>query len=1010
MSTYRKKLIEVAMPLDAINAASAREKSIRHGHPSTLHLWWARRPLAACRAVLFGQLVDDPSAWPDRFPTEAEQDAERQRLFGLLEELVKWESSNDEVVLDAARLEIARSHARGRLADGEGDERDEAVLKKGVDPATVRAYLAEVLPPVHDPFAGGGSIPLEAQRLGLRAIATDLNPVAVLINKALIEIPPRFAGRPPVFGRSEWRGVRKERGSDALSGDGTPAPLSKPVAPLTPHSSSLFPPQWPGATGLAEDVRRYGAWMREEALRRIGHLYPKVKVTEAMAAGRPDLQPYVGQERTVIAWLWARTVRCPNPGCGAEMPLVRSFALSTKKGKETWGEPVVDGADYRFEVRTGPGKPPEGTVSRSGARCICCQTPVPFEHVRAEGKAGRMGARMMAIVAEGDRSRIYLPPTEEMEAVAASAEPWFAPDGEISHWPGRTNVVEYGLTTFGNLFTPRQLVALTTFSDLVREAREKAIADARAAGWEDDGRGLEAGGTGATAYGDVVAVYLAFLLDKTADRNNALCSWDSGPAGTRASTGGSARTASLRNLFSRQAIPMVWDYGEANPFSDSGGGFLSSLSWIEPALRSLRGSTVAHAFIEDAANPQPAPPHVISTDPPYYDNISYADLSDFFYVWLRRSLRPVYPKLFRTMLVPKASELIASPYRHGGKEQAEAFFLEGMTRAIRAMARATPADTPVTIYYAFKQAELKKEGLFSTGWETFLGAVLEAGFSVTGTWPVRTELSNRMIAKGTNALASSIVLVCRKRPEDAPTITRGQLRRLLKQELPAALEQLQKGHIAPVDLAQASIGPGMAVFSRHARVLEADGAPMTVRGALQLIHQVMDEIRGEAEGEFDRDTRFAVTWFESHGFEPGPYGDAETLAKARAVSVAGVQEAGILRSAAGRVRLLRREELPADWDPRTDGRPTVWEATQHLVKRLDEAGESGAAALLGRLGATAEQARDLAYRLYTICERKGWAEEARAYNGLLVAWPELEKLARRPATADGAAAQPGLFE
>ena len=970
MTAYRKKLIEVAMPLDTINKASVREKSIRHGHPSTLHRWWARKPLATCRSVLFGQLVDDPSAWPDLFPTEAVQDKERQRIFRIIEDLVVWKNSTNDVVLDAARLEIAKSYARGRLADSEGNERDEAVLKIDADAKTVRAYLAEVLPPVHDPFAGGGSIPLEAQRLGLRAIATDLNPVAVMINKALIEIPPKFAGRAPV---------------------GPPMPGDK--------QKKLSVNDWPGATGLAEDVRRYGAWMREEAFKRIGHLYPKVKITEQMAEGCPDLQPYVGQRRTVIAWLWARTTRCPNPGCAVQMPLIHSFVLSTKKGKETWVEAVVNDNGYAFEIRKGSENIPEGTVNRNGARCVCCETPVPLPHIRAEAKAGRMGARMIAIVAEGNRSRVYLPPTEDMEAIAASADPQGVPDTSLPDKALGFSVQGYGMLKHRDLFTMRQLAALSVFSDLIREARAKVIADATNADWNDNSNsGSETGGINPNAYGDAIAVYLSFSLSKLLDYNSSLVCW------------GSSRDQATTTL-ARQTLSMVWNFAEVNMFAEAAGDITVSVAGQSRAIAALPATVVAHASQQAAQLIVPSPGgRIISTDPPYYDNIGYADLSDFFYVWLRRSLRTLHPSIFGTVVVPKVAELIAEPYRHGGRSRAEAFFLEGMTKAIEKTAQATPFGIPVTIYYAFKQSELRTEGVMSTGWETFLGAIFGAGFSTTGTWPIRTEQGMRPSSIGANALTSSIILVCRKRPGNAATTTRGDFRRLLKQELPPALKKLQKGNIAPVDLAQASIGPGMAVFSRHTKVIEADGSIMTVRGALQLIHQVMDEIRGEEEGELDRDTRFAVTWFESHGFESGPYGDAETIAKAQSVSVLGVQGAGVLHSAASKVRLLKRAELPDDWDPATDKRLTVWEATQHLIKRLDQAGESAAAALIAKLGATADQARVLAYRLYTICERKGWAEEARAYNGLVIAWPELEKLASSTQTTNDTPAQAGLFK
>lgn len=919
--SYRKKLIEVALPLEAINRESVREKSIRHGHPSTLHLWWARRPLATCRAVLFAQLVDDPSSHPDRFPTEEAQEAERKRLFGIIEELVKWENVNNEQVLEAAREEIRRS--------------------TGGNP-----------PPVLDPFCGGGSIPLEAQRLGLEVHGSDLNPVAVLITKALIEIPPKFAGRPPVHPKD---------GQQAL------------------HTV------WKGAQGLAEDVRYYGKWMRDEAERRIGHLYPKVKLPKE----------YGGGEATVIAWLWARTVASPNPACnGAHVPLVRSLALSTKPGKQAWVEPVVDRASntYRFEVRTGTGKPQDGTVNRRGGTCLLSGVPMPFDYIRAEGKAGRMGTRLMAIVAEGPRGRIYLLPMEDHEAVAGQATPEWRPDAELPHNPRDFKTPNYGMRTFADLFTPRQLVALTTFSDLVQEARERVLADARKAGISDDGKGLNDGGTGATAYADAVATYLAFVMDKCIDRSSTICTWDSSP-----------KMEALRNTFARQAIPMTWDFAEGNPFSQSTGNFINAVNWIgqvvgispydSPGLAKQLDATAA---VNGVRNP------IVSTDPPYYDNIGYADLSDFFYVWLRRSLDTIFPQLFTTLLVPKAQELVATPYRFGGnKEKAQRFFEEGLGRAFARVREVQHPDYPLTVYYAFKQSEAEDDrenkpgasAVASTGWETMLEGVAKVGFMITGTWPMRTELTNRPVASGTNALASSIVLICRPRPADAPMTTRRDFINALKRELPDALRKLQHGNIAPVDLAQAAIGPGMAVFSRYSKVIEADGKPMRVRTALALINQALDEFFAEQEGEYDADTRWALAWFEQHGMQEGPFGVAETLSKAKNTAVSGLAEAGILEARAGKVRLLKREELPQNWDPAADKRLTVWEVTQHLIRTLQNKSEKPAAALLKKLGALGETARDLAYRLYTICERKGWAQEALAYNSLVVAWPEVSKLA-----------------
>ena len=1258
-----RKLIEVALPLEAINTASAREKSIRHGHPSTLHLWWARRPLAACRAVLFASLVDDPSSHPDRFPTEDAQQHERERLFGIIERLVKWENSNDEHVLREARDEILK-HTNGSP------------------------------PPVYDPFAGGGSIPLEAQRLGLEAHASDLNPVAVLINKALIEIPPRFANMPPVnpMSRSEHGGKRKEQApplsgtgglaeghgsgagnlstrsptsaggdlrdavadhagsrsdsgeyrrgldagvtqregtvpgdragfssgsgdaSDALRADrldsdgrdegstwidGRDQSDSDYYAPqsaqstLTSQSSLLLAHSWKGAAGLAADVRYYGKWMRDEAEKRIGHLYPKVKLPKE----------YGGGEATVIAWLWARTVKCPNPACGAQMPLVRSFALSTKKGKETWVEPIIEHGTpprVQFTVKSGVGKAQEGTVGRRGARCLCCGTPVMLDYVRIEGRAGRMGAQMMAIVAEGKRGRIYMPPSEEHERIAASAQPSWAPETELRYNPRYLTPPNYGFDTFAKLFTPRQLTALTTFSDLVGEAHEHIKRDtlgARAsrprtiwhrtylphfeagataqhitfrladslpatilAQWEvelskleqrdqdlerrqrieaylDAGHGScalrdpqiaelvanalhyfdgsryelhewvvmpnhvhalitplyenslssilqawksytakeanrilgrtgsfwqadyfdrvirneqhwnatvayihenpvraglcdaptgwlfsSAGDTGlrystragrprsqeeadagrprsqeeadAVAYADAVATYLACINSRAADFWSSLAIWGSQP-----------KNEVVMHTFGRQAIPITWDYAEANPFSQSGGNYESHLNYVGRSIDFSPWAASPGIVTQlDATSISKNSGYIFSTDPPYYDNVPYADLSDYFYIWLRGALKEVYPSLMTTLLVPKAAELVAEPFRHGGREATQQFFEEGLFKVFERIRAAQSSDYPLTVYYAFKQAESDDEGDLgsavvpvasnaSTGWETMLEGLIQSGFAINGTWPTRTERPGRLRETGSNALASSIVLVCRPRPENARVATRREFLNALKAELPQALRRLQQGNIAPVDLAQAAIGPGMAVFSRYSKVVESDGSPMRVRTVLQLINQELDTVLAEQEGEFDGDTRWAIAWFDQYGVSEGAYGIAETLSKAKNTSVEGMVEAGIVVARSGKVRLLNRDELPGDWHPGRDRRVTVWEVAQHLVHALDKRGEGGAAALLAQLGGEGEIARDLAYRLYTTCERKGWAQEALAYNSLVVAWPEIRRLA-----------------
>jgi putative DNA methylase len=962
----RKKLIEVALPLDAINTASAREKSIRHGHPATLHLWWARRPLAAARAVLFAQMVDDPSAWPELFPTEAAQQRERERLFRIIEHLVVWEHTTNEEVLERARCEIRRSWARhclgGTAAERLSDDEIAEAMRTGQIPP---------LPGVHDPFAGGGSIPLEAQRLGLEAYASDLNPVAVTINKAMIEIPPKFRDCPPVN------------------------PQDRQHLDLN---------AWRGAQGLAADVRYYGQWMREQAQQRIGPLYPPITITAELAADRADLRSLIGRQLTVIAWLWARTVRSPNPAFAhVEVPLVTTFILSSKPGHEAYVEPVVTGDTYHFTVRVG--KPPEwakqGTKLVRGAnfRCLLSGAPIAGDYIKAEGQAGRMGARMLAIVAEGSRGRVYLPPTAEHEAIARSAQPTWKPDLPL-HGKARDQMPLYGMETYGDLFTPRQLVALTTFADLVGEAMECVRRDAQAAGLPDDGVGLNDGGTGATAYAQAVGVYLAFGVSRLADRSSTICGWDVG-------------YAKIRNTFARQALPMTWDYAEGNPFSESTGNFLSLLEWVEKFLRETPTSPNGWACQQDAMTQLLGTYKIISTDPPYYDNIGYADLSDFFYVWLRRTLRPVFPDLYATLSTPKAEELVATPYRHGSKPAAERFFMEGMTRALHNLAVQAHPAFPVTIYYAFKQHEVReaqqdasatgelgdpdlpsslRSAPSSTGWETFLEAVIQAGFAVTGTWPMRTELGNRILSQGTNALASSIVLVCRPRPADAPIATRREFINALKAELPTALAALQHANIAPVDLAQAAIGPGMAIYTRYARVVDTQGNPVRVREALTLINQVLDEVLAEQEGDFDADTRWALAWFEQHGFAEGAFGVAETLSKAKNTSVEGLVAAGMVAAKRGTVRLLRPAELPATWDPASDSRVTHWEAVHHLIRVLNDGGELAAAALAAKLGSRADVARELAYRLYTICERTKRPEEAFAYNALVQSWGEIARL------------------
>lgn len=909
--TPKRKLIEVALPLEVINRESAREKSIRHGHPSTLHLWWARRPLAAARAVLFAQLVDDPSSNPEEFPTEELQRKERERLHRLIERLVVWENARDDKLLAEAHAEILKS------TDGNP-------------------------PSILDPFAGGGTIPLEAQRLGLDAHASDLNPVAVLINKALIEIPPKFHDQPPVFPGVADSQIRS----------------------------------WKGAEGLAADIRAYGAWIRDEARMRIGHLYPN--------ANLPD-----GTQATPIAWIWARTVTCPNPACQAKMPLVRSWWLEKKRDRKTFIVPSVLGhpteaapPQISFAVETDESKLPNrvdaGTVGRTGALCVACEAAVPLSYIREQGRAKRLGTRLLAVVAEGQRRRIFLSPTVDQEQLGLTAEaPEYSISGALGYYPRDLKAPTYGLTEFADLFSARQLTALTVFSDLVIEAHHSLSTHA------------------AQDYADAVATYLALGISRAADRSSTIATWDSS-------------TSKIRNTFGRQAIPMTWDFAESSPFSESTGNFLSQIEWTaEAAEFSPRHSRAGTAGQQDATTASYGG-HLVSTDPPYYDNIGYSDLSDYFYVWLRRSLRDIYPKLFATMLVPKSEELVANPYRHGGADGAKHFFEDGFRRVFTSIRQQAIAGYPTTVYYAFKQSEADVSGTTSTGWETLLEGMIQAGWEITSTWPMRSELANRMMASGMNALASSIVLSLRPRPDASPTIDRRGFISALELELPGALRQLQQGRIAPVDLPQAAIGPGMAVFSRYSAVLEPDGLKMSVRSALARINEILDRVLNEQEGDFDPTSRFAIAWYRQHGYGAGSFGDANSLANARNTAVDAMDRGGILTSRAGKVQLIKPSDLGDNYDILADLSTSNWEALHHLAKRLEDQGIPGAGeflrfALTRADGAVdADLIKELAHLLFRIAEGKGWTKDAITFNSLVTSWPDILDAARAQVPAPSA--------
>lgn len=886
-----KKLIEVALPLEKINEESAREKSIRHGHPPTLHLWWARRPLAAARAVIWSSLVDDPSSHPELFPTEEAQNKERQRLFKILEDLVVWENSNNKDVLDAAKAEILKS--------------------TGNKP-----------PALLDPFAGGGAIPLEAQRLGLEAHAHDLNPVAVMINKAMIEIPPRFAGQRPV----------------------------------NPEARQLIKGSWIAANGLAEDVRYYGNWIWSEAKKRIGSLYPDITVPKE----------YGGGKATAVAWIWTRTVKCPNPACGCEMPLIKSFELSKKSGGSCI-EPLIDGKRITYRVKAGKTKL-KGTINRKGAVCLLCGGSVSLDYIRECGKKNEIGYQLLSVVAEGNRKKIYLP-AECDTSTSVINRPDEYPDIEIAYYPGCTNCKIYGMDNFSDLMTNRQLTAMVTFSDLVIEVKNKIIEDINV-------QDIDA----PIGYVDAIKFYLAFGVDRLASRLTKVCLWN-----TTAET--------IEQPFGRQAIPMVWTFPEANVFSNSTGGWNSSLDWIPKVLQNLYvGSELAIVEQIDAMEFVNNTPVLVSTDPPYYSNVPYADLADFFYVWMRKMLKADYPTIFGTISTPKVNELVAEKYRCGGDDEvAKHFFETGMLKTFCNIIQYSCDDYPLTIYYAFKETESDDDdAIASSGWETMLSGLIKAGFMIIGTWPIRTERTSGL-KNCLNALGTSIVLVCRKRPAGIGACTRRNYINILKRELKGALKMLQSSNIAPVDLAQSAIGPGIEAFSRYPEVLEADGSTMSIRSALQIINQELDLYFNEQDGELDSESRFCIDLYSQVAFNEIKFGDANTLATAKNTSVATMASHGMLYAQKGVVHLIERSSLSAKIHEQEG---CIWLLCQQLTYQMEKCGVEGCAKAIANLfGSNSERAKDLAYRLYTIAERKHWAQEAYAYNALVVAWPEIQSRA-----------------
>jgi putative DNA methylase len=792
-----------------------------------------------------------------------------------------------------------------------------------------------------DPFAGGGSIPLEAQRLGLVAYASDLNPVAVLINKAILELPPLWCNRPPV---SMDPGGVKAR-------------------------------SWIGSDGLAEDVRKYSGWVRDRAQKILGDFYPKADLAD-------------GSKAAVVAWIWARNVRCPNPACGIDAPLAHSWWLAKKPGKEAYVVASVADGRVHFSIShdmaRSPSKDDHGTMRRGGAVCVGCGGSISLSYIRVEGEARRLGVQLVAIVAKGTGRRIYLAASEEHVACSRMDAPIEAPAEQLIHDPRNVWCVNYGLKSIADLFTNRQLVMLTTYCELIRQAREKIHMDAAAAGLSSES-GLVGEASEARAYSDTVSVYLGLALSRVSSTNSGLCRWNPHPS-----------KESVSDAFARQAIPMVWDFAEGNPFMPGPSDYRQSAEWIARALDALVVGKPGAASQADAAKVAKPLGTVLSTDPPYYDNVGYAVLSDFFYVWLRRVVGDLYPEMFQTSMTPKADELIADSSRHGGKAEAARFFRKKYEEVFTWLRNGAPDDLPVTIYYAYKQSESAGLGQVSTGWEVFLDAMLRTGWSIKATWPIRTERTGRMRDIGANALASSIILACRPRPETAARTDRRGFLRELRSELPPALVSLQQSNIPPVDLAQAAMGPGIAVFSKYAQVAEVDGSPMSVRTALSLINQVLGEVLAEHEGELDEDSRFALKWFAEHGWSDGAFGDAESMTKAFNTSIPRLERVGIFRARAGRARLILPSEISKKTGHSGDSTTVLWRILMDLVERVENEGlESGSELILAVMKAVPniDAIRDMAYVLFSICERRRWSKDGVVFNHLVTSWPDLRKMA-----------------
>jgi putative DNA methylase len=889
----KRKLIEAALPLDAINAASRADKDRKTGTIRNIHKWFAPMPTPAWRALLFASVVDDPGT--------AE---EREALWSLIEELV---------------------------ASGP-EPPAESVLARAKN--AIRTSVGHDVPLVLDPFCGGGSTLVEALRLGLPARGSDLNPVPTLISRALVTLLPTVSGQGP---------FSESHGQVAMSGD--------------------------GRAGFVTDVLAYAEGVRESAQRALAANYPQ------SPAGN-----------TVYAWLWARTALCSNPACGKRTVLATSWWLSKRKGERAWLLPATtrdsDEVEFRIETAGDGPVPPPKTGRGATFSCLHCAASIGEEHLAREGEHGRLAVRLLALACiDGEKKRTFELPdeTQTLAAYGVQEDPALR-DLNVSDGGGRQR---FGCDTYADIFLPRQALALDTFARAVDGVRDRVIGDGA------DGN-----------YADTVATFLGLCVGRLAHANSSQCRWNVAATGF---------IPKIEPAFGRHDLPMSWDFAESNPFAGSVGDWNQV---VKTALRAVRLAPLTGSAATGLADARRAIPEsergqvLVATDPPYFGHIDYSELSDYFYIWLRRALRRVHPDLFSVLVPPRRDELVALPSRHDGSSAgAYNYFVSGFTEVFRNLCQGQDERFPMLIVYAHREGERG-----TAGWEAMLEAVLAAGLMVVGTLPLHATRNQRMTGLGTNALATYVVMVCRPRPDDAARITRQDLVRLLRAELVDAVSEFQAASIAPVDLAQAVIGPGMQIYSRHGAVLETDGSRVNVGAALSVINRTLAEIIDEQEADLDAPSRWAVTWYEQHGLESASFGEADQLARAKGTSADELVRAGIVDSGGNKVALIPRDEMPDEWSPATDAIPTAWEAVQHLVVALSVGGEQQAAATYRTLGQLADPARELAYRLFRVAEGAGLSDEALAYNGLVTSWSEIARLAASiPDAPTGVNAPEGLF-